>query len=276
MESVKPIRALSRGLSVLRLLEDHGPLSLHMLGERTRLPKASLGRILKTLEKEGFVRRGLSDRLYYRSERYRGERTASSETARRTSMLVEVAAPILDRLCQEVLWASDLAILHDGAMVIQETTRRLSPFVMDGDVLNRRIHVLPSALGLAFLAYCPPAPQGEVLARLAASPDPYDRPAKNRAKLMAQLEAIRRRGYAVRAPGYPAPHGVGAKLSAIAVPVLAAGEDGDEGAIAAINLVWINSAADVATFAAQHLHHLQETARSIGAALQDRLTTGSV
>lgn len=258
MKSVKSIRSLARGLAVLRALEDRGPLSLHALSLHTGLPKASLGRILKTLQEEGFLRRGISDRLHYRAGV-----TYPSESARRDWHLIEIAAPFLDRLCQEVSWASDLATYQDGCMAIQETTRRLSPFLMNRDVLNRRIHILPSAIGLAYLAFCSVEQREEILARLEQSDDPYDRPAKRREDILTLLETIRRQGYAVRVPGYFTVHESGAKLSAIAVPVLH-----DGGVVAAINLVWISSAASVATFAAQHLGPLQETARDIEKSLK--------
>jgi DNA-binding IclR family transcriptional regulator len=53
-----PAPALARGLSVLRLLADVGPLSLDEAAKRTEIPKASALRLLRTLENEGLVARG--------------------------------------------------------------------------------------------------------------------------------------------------------------------------------------------------------------------------
>src|SRR5690606_2571875 len=60
---VKLIRALSRGLEVMRRLEMEGPATPQALALRTGLPKPTLMRVLLTLEKEGYVRRGIGDRL---------------------------------------------------------------------------------------------------------------------------------------------------------------------------------------------------------------------
>jgi DNA-binding IclR family transcriptional regulator len=52
-----PAPALARGIELLRLLGTHGPLSLDQAARHTRIPKASLLRLLKTLEAEGLARR---------------------------------------------------------------------------------------------------------------------------------------------------------------------------------------------------------------------------
>ncbi|MBC2604378.1 helix-turn-helix domain-containing protein [Puniceicoccus vermicola] len=62
-ECETPAPALSRGLAVLRMLGEDSPASLENLSSRLNLPKASVFRLLDTLEKTGTVRRN-ADKLY--------------------------------------------------------------------------------------------------------------------------------------------------------------------------------------------------------------------
>lgn len=260
MHSVKTIRALSRGLAVIRALETRDALTLHQLSEQTGLTKPTLLRILRTLGEEGYVRRGIADQQFRLTVRTSG---VTARGAR--GLLAETAAPALDRLCHEVLWPSDLAVYRDGGMRIQETTRRLSPFMMNRDVLSHHIHVLQSGMGRAYLAYCADAEREQIIRTLAASRDPLDREARDRRAVAAAISEVRETGYAARAPGYFITHVTEARVSAIAVPVMHRGA-----AIGAINLIWVSRAAGEAEFVREHLERLQQAAREIETAYGKR------
>ena len=64
---MKTIDALSRGLDVLRGLEERRGQSLAELHRATGIPKASLLRILETLEQSGFAWRAIGDGRYRRA-----------------------------------------------------------------------------------------------------------------------------------------------------------------------------------------------------------------
>lgn len=59
-----PAPALSRGLVILKLLEQEGSLNLETIKKLTNIPKASLLRLLKTLEDYGCVHRDLSTKKF--------------------------------------------------------------------------------------------------------------------------------------------------------------------------------------------------------------------
>jgi len=260
MTGVKTIRALSRGLDVMRTLEREGAATLHELAQRTRLPKPTLMRVLQTLEGEGYVRRGIGDRLYRHN--VRGIRPPEGGWK---AVLTEVAAPILDRLCNTVLWPSDLGIYEDGVIHVQETTRRLSPFLLNRDVLRADIHVLPSAMGRAVLAWSGAAQREAILARLARSRRAPDRPARDRGAMEALIEETRTRGYASRMPGYYISHRREADVSAIAKPILLRGE-----AIGAVNLAWVSGAMGEHDFVARYLAPLATAASRINEVIERR------
>lgn len=246
MSDRETIRALSRGLTVLQAVQDSAGMSLHELSRATELAKPTLLRILRTLEAEGYVRRGLTDQQYHANVR-----AVRSEEEVHRSVLAEVAAPVLDQLCQEVLWPSDLAIYHDGHMWVQETSRRRSPFIMNRAVTRFGIHMLQSGMGRAYLAYCQPAKRKEILCRLEESSEPHDVLVRKKGMVEEMLQDVRSKGYATRLTGYFVTQPNEARLTAIAVPVMA-----DEEVFGSVNLVWIAHAATEEQFVRRHLKRL--------------------
>lgn len=253
---VKQIESLGRGLRVLEALEKGGPMGLAQLSCRLGLAKATLLRILATLEAAGFVRRRLADRCWQASLRGRGEPDVQG------GAIAEIAGPVLDSLCQSVLWPSDVGIYREGAIRVLETSRRLSPFLVNRDVMSRRIHVTPSAMGRAILAWSSPGMRAQLLAEIAASKDPHDRLARDPGAIARLIAETRARGYAQRQPGYFLSAPREAQVAAIAVPVISDGH-----AVAAINLCWVSSAMSGADIAARHLDRLRAAADEIGGKL---------
>lgn len=260
MSGVKSIRALARGLAVMRTLETDGPATLNELATRTGLAKPTLLRVLATLENEGYARRGIGDRLYHHTIR-----TVRDEKSGWKTVVAEVAAPILDRLCGVVLWPSDMSVYEDGGIHVQETTRRLSPFLLNRDVLTVEIHVLPSAMGRAVLAWSGPERRDAIITRLIERGRLGDAMARDRKAVDDLLKETVDRGYATRMHGYYITHRREADVSAIARPIMFKGE-----AIGAVNLAWITSALSEKEFAARFLDQLSEAASQISDALVPR------
>lgn len=247
---VKVIDSLQRGLQVYRRLEQAGPLGLSELARETALSKATLLRILTTLAEAGFAHQRLNDRKWLVA--------GGAEVSGPHGRLAAVAGPVLDELCQRVLWPSDVGIYDRGSIRILETSRRLSPFLVNRDILMRNIHVLPSAMGRAILAWSTPARRKHILSELAASEETHDRPARTPSMVTEIVEATIARGYAKRSTGYFISEPREAKVTAVAVPVIVGGE-----AIAAINLSWVAGAITEAEFEKVLLEHLRAAALRI-------------
>lgn len=251
---MKRIESLRRGLKVMDLLQAGGPLNLADIARATGIAKATLLRILITLEEEGHARRGLSDRLWHAATRDMVAPAADT-------LLAQVSAPVLDRLCQKVLWPSDVGVYHDGVIQILETSRRLSPFLVNR-LVNYDVHVLPSAMGRAILAWSPPEVREDILSTLSGRTSPHDRLAGERDRVSRLIEETLARGYATRHPGYFVAVRREATVSAIAVPVLRHGM-----AIGAVNLSWVARAQSEADIASAHLDDLRRAAAEIAKAI---------
>jgi IclR family transcriptional regulator, mhp operon transcriptional activator len=258
MATADKIRGLERGLRVLQALQSSSILSLHEIHQATRISKPSLLRILNTLEHVGFVSRRLADGHYRISAFARMGRKRD-----RYDRVAEAAAPVLDRLCQKVSWPSDLMVPAGDHMEIRESSRVRTPFSIHfmHDRIGTPVNWTLSAVGRAYLAFCPDKERDRILALLRKSKQPEDRLARDPKRLECILAETRMNGYGTRDPtfgggayGRQAPDG----LAGIAVPLL------DRGRVhGVINIIWAKAARKVDEMVRNHLVDLQNAAAEI-------------
>jgi len=235
-----------------------GPLSLNALHQATGLDRATLLRILRTLTADGYVLRSLSTGEYEPAARL----ARFGGSVRAASRFTEAAGDVLDRLCRDLVWPSDIGIPRDGAIEIVETSRTLSPFILNPRVIGRPISMVYSAMGQVYLAHCGTEERAFAIDR--ALERRLEGFALDRAYIDTVIQQTLERGYGVRAPGYAAfVDSWTDKLRAIAVPVIAS-----DRAVAALNLVWIDSFAPVEEMAATHLDRLHSAAAELGERLE--------
>lgn len=189
MPSFEPVRAIVRGLSVLRAVSEEGPLTAMEAARRTGLPQPTIIRILETLIEAGYVDRG-SDARYRVTARTRTlSRGFDLETR-----LVELAEPLLEELRAEIGWPSNLASFDRDAMVIAYTNRSAYGLSIPGR-LGARIPLLATGVGIVQLAHLAPAALAETLERLKHSSERWDREPALWDSLDERLAAARRDGF---------------------------------------------------------------------------------
>lgn len=264
--SSETIRSLERGLQVLRALNESPISSLHDIYRQTGISKPSLLRILQTLERSGFVSRRLADGRY----RISANLSRLARKRDRYDGVAEAAAPVLDRLCQRVSWPSDLLVPAGDHMEIRESSRVRTPFLshfMDNRV-GTPVNWVLSAVGRAYLAYCPDGERQKILLLLRKSDKLENRLARDPKRLDRILSETRARGYATRDPifvggayGRQVPDG----LAGIAVPLL------DRGRVhGVINIIWVKAAKSMDEMVRDHLADLQAAAEEIVRSLRDQ------
>jgi IclR family pca regulon transcriptional regulator len=184
--------ALERGLEILALFtSDHPTLSLTEIVTALHLNKSTAFRMLSTLEAAGYLER---DPL---TLRYRpGLKILRLGFATLNSMEVRhVARPYLEKLAAEVNETSSLSVLDDLDIVYVDRIRNRA---IVGVVLEigSRLQAHCTSMGKVLLADLAPE---ELAARLdRGSLTQYtDRTIVDRAALLDELAAVRRRGYAV-------------------------------------------------------------------------------
>jgi len=167
---VKTIRALDRGPRSSGVPAPGRAASLHDLHLATDLPKATLTRVVLTLERRGMVWQRLADGAYVASP----QAAATCAPAERRELSVEVASPVMERLCRRVNWPSVLALPRLDCMVVIETNRpnptsRMSLWVQ----LDFASTCCDLRTGRAYIAFCSEKRAGKrccSVLRLVASP----------------------------------------------------------------------------------------------------------
>lgn len=262
---VKTIAALDKGLTVLDTVRETEGVSLHELHLRTGLPKATLLRVLATLERRELIWRRIGDGLFCPGSTGRPAQPLSGAIDR----LAQCAAPELDRLQASILWPSDLAVRRGNAMMLCETNRAQSYFMIRRDQIGFRVNMLRSAVGRAYLAFCPDKERQQIVAALRRSTRPGDALAHRQTELEAMLEHTRRAGYGVRDETFGSDYDkrraeLDDRLEALAVPITNGGP-----VFGCISIVWIRGIRTVSQIATQHLDALRRTSSDIARRMED-------
>lgn len=180
---------VTRALEVLTAFLDAEELGVSSLSRRLGAPKSAVHRIVRTLAAQGFLAQSPN-------RRYRlGMRVLElGQACRLRTSLVQLAAPVLRELSRRAGANAHLAKLDRGEVVDIARDEYPAPLrVRKSPLLRRPAHA--TALGKALLAYGGAEALRQTLdnglARL--TPRTITRPDR----LLAELERVRRRGYAV-------------------------------------------------------------------------------
>lgn len=252
MRSYEPVAALMRGLKVLEVLNELGTVSLLQLHQQTKMPKPTIVRILETLIHSGYVTHSAPGTPYSLTAKV----LSLSKGFDVNDRLVALASPILRDLRASMPWPSDFAVFDRDAMVIIETNRNPGTFGLNRSK-GTRMPMLISAVGRAFLAFCPDDVRRRTLDLLSISPNPLDAEARNRAAFERKLAIYRKQGFSVN-DGDLSP-----ATRVIAVPVLV----GEE-VIAAVNGITLAEAMTLDQVIERCLSPLQNAASRIADAVE--------
>jgi IclR family mhp operon transcriptional activator len=257
---VKSVRALERGLLVLETIKTLGSVNLAELHNRTSLPRATILRSLRTLQESGWIT-SRGNEAEYRPGPKLGGATAPSKVS-----IADLSAPVLQKLTKAVNLPADVAVRRGTRMLIIQSSRHLASFPINARPEGRQPCLLRSALGRAYLAFCPDDERKQLINLLEQSTDPDDRPAGVRKWVDRMLAECRQQGYGVREADYWAgAEDFGAEVSAIAVPIKI-----DERVIACVNLMWATGTKNARDFAQENLPALRAAADDLALACKQK------
>lgn len=230
MTLVKKIQSIARAISVIECLRESSCLSLKDIHTNTGIDKATLMRILATLIDSSWVIRSKGDGRYRLSYVYSSRNYQDSQTF----LISEVAADIMKQLHDELLWPSDIAIRNGNHMEVIESTKHYSTFILNRQEVGSKPEMLFSAVGRAYLAFCPIEERAEIIAAIKQSQGPQAKLARDGAWVQGLIAHVKKDQYATREPGF---WGVQAdqnrRIEAIAVPIFSG-----EQVLASLSLAW--------------------------------------
>ena len=243
------VRAFKRGLDVLREVNRSGGIRAGDVARQLDLPRPTVYRLLETLEELGYVARSASD------DRFRVTRRALSlgDGYDPGVVICQAAAPYLSELSKVLVWPVDLSTYENAAMVIQETTHARSPLSIDRGMIGKRLPMLRTSAGRAYLAACAPRERELILNHLRRIDEADDRPFLETGRLERMIAETAQRGYAIRSEGEFNP-----KTASIAVPIVR-----NDVVFGCISIIWIRSALSLEEALAKFVTPLRDAAASI-------------
>ncbi|WP_420969488.1 IclR family transcriptional regulator [Bradyrhizobium sp. B120] len=191
MPSYEPVRAIQRGLAVLRAISEHGPVTIADLVIRCSCPQPTVVRLLETLIAEGYVYRQAGKSTYLVT----GRTLALGRGFDSKSLLLQIAAPIIDQMHIQTGWPSNLAVFDRDAMVILCSNRASLGLSLPGRT-GARIPLTTTGVGLVTLAFMPEEERKTALSRARETGGRWNSDPRMAPRLAAKLAQIRRDGYA--------------------------------------------------------------------------------
>lgn len=263
MPSFKPVIALARGLEILRVVNEQGQATVRAIHRDTGLDKATIVRMLETLEHEGYVMRDPDQAIYTPT----GRTLLLSQGYDEHHWVGAIAEPILGEFRARMGWPSDVAINDRDAMVVVQTTRGQQGPLSFNRKAGFRASVLMTSLGRAYLAFCGDAEREAIIAQLASQPGAFNELARQPRKLRSLLEDVRRNGFAVMDDAY-GEREYGGMVWAFGVPVKNNGK-----VYASMNMMMLKNAVTLEEAREKLLPPLQETAQRLAEALSQKASS---
>lgn len=252
MSGFGSVRSLERGLQILQVINQTGGLKASEIAKQASIPRPTVYRLLETLESRGFVLRDHS------SEKWRPTLHTKSLSSgfREEDWVSQSAIPEMVRLGRDVLWPLDLVTFNDYAMEIRESTHAMSPYSIDHGMVGRRVPVLETAGGRAWLAYCSDEERRQTLAGLERRTGMGHPFMMQDGPLEYVLSQVRNLRLGYRKAGFRD------ATQSISAPIFVG-----ERVVACLTLIWTGSALPFDEAVAAYRDRLTETANRIAAAM---------
>lgn len=189
------IRAIERAMTVLQELNLQPINTIAQLHARTKLPKPTLVRILRTLEEAGYVENDTRQGGYQVSALV----TSLSSGFHKGPLVVEAGRAWAIAITRKHKWPVAIALPDYDGMIIRFSTvpdSLISPF---HSTVNRRLSMLTRGMGLAYLAFLDGEDRDVMIDILQKSQDPENALSHHREDLLRLLSQVRKNGFATRA-----------------------------------------------------------------------------
>jgi IclR family transcriptional regulator, mhp operon transcriptional activator len=260
LSSFAPVIALARGLETLRVINSERRSTVGSLHKSTGLDKATIVRMLETLEHEGYVMRCEEPTVYVPT----GRSLLLSQGYDKYLWIGRVAEPLLNEFRKKIQWPSDISVIDDDAMIVAHTTRERGSLLFSRPP-GFRFPLLGTSMGRAYLAFCGDSERERLISRLAANPEPWNDLARNRRRFNKVMANIRETGFALMEEEYSRQVFAGT-VWAFGVPVMIGST-----VFASMNVMLLRKAVPQEDGIRQFLAPMQRAAAEIADALTNHL-----
>jgi IclR family mhp operon transcriptional activator len=192
--SGQTVRAVERALSILQAMNRQPVSSVNYLHKTTKLPKATLVRLLRTMVDAGYLTNDARQAGYQLTSLV----TSLSCGFHGDPLVVQAGQAWAINLTRQLKWPVGIAVFDEDAMVIRFSTVGDSPMSPFHATINMRLSLFSRALGRAYLAYCSDEQLDAIVTRCAQSDDPENDLARDPEALRELIRHVRAGGYAIR------------------------------------------------------------------------------
>lgn len=192
--SYPPVESVRRALEILRILNRLRIGTVGDIHAATRLPKPTIVRMLDTLIADGYVARDNMCGGYRVTHRVKDLHAGYEGIAE----VIEASRPFAIELTNSIKWPVGIGMLDGDAIAVHFWTGTISPWVHANTLLHNRPNLVTSAMGRAYMAFCPDEEREVLFQRIREKNSNFgpDQEAQHR----ALLANVRKRGYALRSP----------------------------------------------------------------------------
>ena len=149
MDSTRPIRALTRGLEALTVLNLRDGATVSEVAREIRLPRTTAYRVLETLCDAGFIFRDAASERYRLTILVRNLSAGFDEEE-----WVQTARSHVFELGESLVWPLYIATLCGTQLMVRESTDHLSPLSIERYSAGMQLPLLTTAAGRVYLACC--------------------------------------------------------------------------------------------------------------------------
>lgn len=148
----KSCQSLVKGLQIIQVLNksSNGASSISGIVESTGIHRTTVKRMLETLLDEGFVKHDHVSNMY----RLTYQVQSLSYGFRDSVKIVDVAWPYMMSITKELIWPCSLLSLEGKDLVVRASTHAYSPFSFHTGMPGRKLSILDTAAGKAYISYC--------------------------------------------------------------------------------------------------------------------------
>jgi len=185
------VRVLHKTLDILEQIKTaQSGYKLADLARKVELPKATVYRILTTLEGRGYLDRASDGSYRMAKKMFDLQRSAPLE-----QVLHRAAQPVMERLVASCKETVNLGILDAGEVVVINTVESPQAVRMSSKIGNRR-YLHATALGKVLLSGMPDK-EIQRLIKLKGLPKVTDETLTTKTELAAEMQKVRHQGWAL-------------------------------------------------------------------------------
>lgn len=249
MAVYNPVRALERGLTILQAVNEQDGVTTQEIAQRIGLSRSTVFRLLETLQSMGFVSQSTSGGGWSPTMSCHALSSGFDDK----SWVGQIAMPEMIKLGREILWPIDLVTIDHDAMFIRESTHMFSPLSFDPGMIGKRIPLLQSAGGHAYLAFCPDEEREMIFEMLRKSDKPEHALIHEPDMIRHMLERTRAHGFGFRTEGG------WDHTQCVSIPIMFDGR-----VLAAMTIICMKSAISFDDMVRRFIDPLRQTCERIG------------